>query len=88
MFDAAQVRMAASAVHVIAAENLYVDVRSKFALVAESPCRKPGSFKMAIEPWMNCRDILASIEFYTQVLDFELAKSKIFTVIFLRIKNN
>ncbi len=28
---------------------------------------------MTIEPWMNCRDILASIEFYTQVLDFELA---------------
>lgn len=28
---------------------------------------------MPIEPWMSCRDILASIEFYTQVLDFELA---------------
>lgn len=27
---------------------------------------------MTIEPWMNCRDILSSIEFYTQVLDFEL----------------
>lgn len=27
---------------------------------------------MAIEPWMNCRDIHASIEFYTKVLDFEL----------------
>ena len=27
---------------------------------------------MAIEPCLNCRDIRASIEFYTQVLDFEL----------------
>ena len=27
---------------------------------------------MTIEPWMNCRDITASIEFYTKVLDFEL----------------
>lgn len=28
---------------------------------------------MAIEPCLNCRDILGSVEFYTQVLDFELA---------------
>lgn len=27
---------------------------------------------MTIEPWMNCRDIQSSIEFYTQVLDFTL----------------
>ncbi|MEO1722405.1 MAG: VOC family protein [Pseudomonadota bacterium] len=28
---------------------------------------------MSIEPFFDCRDISASIEFYTQVLDFELA---------------
>lgn len=27
---------------------------------------------MAIESWMNCRDIHASIEFYSKVLDFQL----------------
>lgn len=27
---------------------------------------------MAIEPFLDCRDISASIEFYTKVLDFEL----------------
>lgn len=27
---------------------------------------------MTIEPWINCRNILNSVEFYTQVLDFEL----------------
>ena len=28
---------------------------------------------MAIEPCLNCRDILVSVDFYTKVLDFELA---------------
>jgi len=28
---------------------------------------------VTIEPCLNCRDILTSIEFYTQVLDFDLA---------------
>ena len=27
---------------------------------------------MAIEPCLNCKDILSSIQFYTQVLDFEV----------------
>ncbi|MEL6207828.1 MAG: VOC family protein [Pseudomonadota bacterium] len=27
---------------------------------------------MGIEAWMDCRDIRASVAFYTQVLDFEL----------------
>ena len=27
---------------------------------------------MSIEPWLNCRDIQASIAFYTNVLDFDL----------------
>ena len=28
---------------------------------------------MAIEPFFDCRDIAVSVEFYTKVLDFELA---------------
>ncbi|MEM9763381.1 MAG: VOC family protein [Pseudomonadota bacterium] len=28
---------------------------------------------MSIEPFFDCRDISASVEFYTRVLDFELA---------------
>lgn len=28
---------------------------------------------MSIEPCLNCRNITASVEFYTQVLDFEVA---------------
>ena len=27
---------------------------------------------MSIEPFLDCRDVSASVEFYTQVLDFEL----------------
>ena len=27
---------------------------------------------MAIEPFLSCRDVMASVEFYTKVLDFKL----------------
>lgn len=39
------------------------------------PLNSEKLLDMSLEPWISCRDVNASVKFYTEILDFEIVSS-------------